>query len=76
VLDLARTQQALTEDYRGSLENAAVKLLALRNWTLEATVVLINPETRAVSTGPVPDLSIWLDHSPTSDVMVSGAEMC
>ncbi|MDM7938522.1 MAG: hypothetical protein QUV06_13855 [Cyanobium sp. CZS 48M] len=46
--DLAHIHQALVEEYHESIEVAAGRLLAQPSWTLEATVVLIHTESRAV----------------------------
>jgi hypothetical protein len=62
--DLARTHQALAEDYRCHLQIAAGKLLALPNWSLEATVALIHTQTQGITIGPVRSLPLWLDHLP------------
>ena len=62
--DLARTHQALAEDYRWHLQIAAGKLLALPSWSLEATVAIIHTQTEGITIGPVRSLPSFLDHSP------------
>ncbi|MFZ0407122.1 MAG: hypothetical protein WAM11_03300 [Cyanobium sp.] len=62
--DLARTHQALAEDYRWHLHIAAGKLLAQPSWSLEATVALIHTQTQGITIGPVRSLPLWLDHLP------------
>jgi hypothetical protein len=62
--DLARTHQALAEDYRWHLQIAAGKLLAQPSWSLEATVALIHTQTQGITIGPVRSLPLWLDHLP------------
>ena len=64
MLDLARRHKALAEDYRWHLQIAAGKLLAQPNWSLEATVALIDTQAEGVTIGPVGNLSGWLDHAP------------
>ena len=62
--DLARTHQALAEDYRWYLQIAAGKLLALPSWSLDATVALIHTQTQGITIGPVRSLPAFLKHSP------------
>jgi len=62
--DLARTHQALAEDYRWHLQVAAGKLLDLPSWSLDATVAIIHTQVEGITIGPVRSLPAFLEHSP------------
>ena len=60
----ARTQQALTEDYRWHFQIAAGKLIFQPSWSLNATVAIIHTQVEGITIGAVRSLPAFLEHSP------------